>query len=101
MADGSVARKTENWPVICLTAVVGFALVALAVIADVRWGWEDIWPSVFLDIGVSIMLAAVLFVLQRFFLREVRALLAVTISDHVSATDSIQVEVTRGPESSS
>jgi hypothetical protein len=41
-------------------------------LTSVAWNWKDIWPSVFLQFGATILLGALLYVVQRSFIQIVR-----------------------------
>jgi hypothetical protein len=75
-ADGSLDLEQSDeefslrWA--ALAGLVGLAFLALAVVADVRWKWEDIWPSVLLEIGAAIALVVVILELERRIIRRVR-----------------------------
>ncbi len=60
------------WP-IAATLCVGLALIAGAVLLDDGGKRQDIWPSVLLEVGASIGLVGVLFLVERSFLRAIKA----------------------------
>ena len=53
------------------TLGVGILLVGLAIVADNRWQWVGIWPSVFLEGGMALALLAVLAYFERRLVRTV------------------------------
>ncbi len=98
MAGTSVWRaERNNWPWIIGTGLGGLILVALAVAADVRWGWRDIWPSVFLESGMTLLLAALLFLVERRFTRKVTEAVThqITASGASRSSGSARAEVNR------
>lgn len=60
-----------RWKKLTLAVVTGLALSALGIIANIGFGWTDLWPQVFLTFGSAISLGGVLFVLQRSWVQEV------------------------------
>ena len=57
---------------IILTFIVGLGLIIMAICLDNNGKRKDILPSVFLEIGASIGLMGVLYLIERRFLREVK-----------------------------
>jgi hypothetical protein len=49
--------------------LVGVLFTGLAIVADICWDWDNILPSVFLEIGTGFALVAAGFMLQRVFVR--------------------------------
>jgi hypothetical protein len=76
-----------------LTFVVGLALVALALVADLRWGWTDIRPSVFLEVGAALALVGVIFTLERRFVGQVRIESAATKRRFEARTSAIEQQL--------
>ncbi len=60
-----------GWVTGCL--VLGAAGTAAALLTEWAWRWVGIAPAAFLEYGAAFFLAAVLFFVQRRFLREVRS----------------------------
>lgn len=60
------------WP-IAATLLVGLALIAGSVLLDDGGKRQDIWPSVLLEVGASVGLVGVLFLVERSFLRAIKA----------------------------
>ena len=69
MTEHAVARKLR----ITLTVVVGVVLILVAVVLDDGGKHQDIWPSVFLEVGASFGLVGILFLIERSFLRAIQA----------------------------
>lgn len=62
-------RLSVGW--LLTPVILGSGLVCLAVVSNVAWDWQDIWPSVFLDFGTSLALVSVIFLVERRFERLV------------------------------
>jgi hypothetical protein len=62
----------QKWPIIT-TVIVGIALIAAAILLDNGGKRQDIWPSVLLEIGASVGLVGILFIVEQSFLRAVKA----------------------------
>ena len=62
----------RKWPIVA-TVSVGLALIAAAVLLDNGGKRQDIWPSVLLEVGSSVGLVGILFLVERSFLRAVKA----------------------------
>lgn len=76
-ADGNLdvnpgEEQLVAWSWTIGVAAAGACLVALAIVAAERWNWRGIWPSVLLEIGAAVLLAAVLVHLERRIIRTVR-----------------------------
>lgn len=63
-------RVSWAWVAGCL--VLGAAGTGAAFITEAAWGWVGTAPAAFLQFGSTLFVAAVLFFVQRRFLREVR-----------------------------
>jgi|GEM_PF-4128758 len=62
----------RRWPIVT-TICVGLALIAAAILLDKGGERKDIWPSVLLEVGASVGLVGILFLIERSFLRAVKA----------------------------
>ena len=62
----------RKW-LIAATLCFGLALIAGAVFLDDGGKRQDIWPSVLLEVGASVGLVGVLFLVERGFVREIKA----------------------------
>lgn len=68
----SVEHESIRWWLFGAVSFVGVALTGLAISTSVAWKWQGIWPSTFLDFGATILLGALLYVIQRSFVQVVR-----------------------------
>ena len=68
----SEINDIRKWP-IAVTVFVGLALIVAAVLLDNGGKRQDIWPSVLLEVGASVGLVGILFLVERSFLRAVKA----------------------------
>ena len=69
MSEHNDIRK---WPIVA-TVSVGLALIAAAILLDNGVERQDIWPSVLLEVGAAVGLVGILFLVERDFLRAVKA----------------------------
>jgi hypothetical protein len=80
----------RRWPIVT-TLFVGLALIAAAILLDNGGKRQDIWPSVLLEVGASVGLVGILFLVERSFIRAVKASNQATverIADIVEAADA-------------
>lgn len=68
----SERNDIRRWPIMT-TIFVGLALIAAAILLDNGGKRQDIWPSVLLEVGASVGLVGILFLVERSFLRAVKA----------------------------
>lgn len=81
-------NEIRKLPII-LTFIAGFGLIIMAIHLDNHGQRQDIWPSVFLEVGVSVGLVGVLFLIERGFLRAVKRENQDTIERVSDIVDSI------------
>lgn len=73
MADNDEKLKLLiNWPVFGVVIFAGLTVTGYALYSSAVLHWGGIWPQFFLDSGVTVLLGAVLYSLQRFMIREVQ-----------------------------
>ena len=68
----SERNEIRKWPIM-VTVFAGLALIAAAILLDNGGRRQDIWPSVLLEVGGSVGLVGILFLVERSFLRAVKA----------------------------
>jgi hypothetical protein len=71
-AAGQETREKLRYPWIIGSLVVGGVIVAIAVVGSLMWNWRDIWSSLLLEIGSTVMLISAVFVVERQFVGQVR-----------------------------
>ena len=90
MSEHTSIRK---WP-IAATLCLGFVLVAGTVLLDDGGKRQDIWPSVLLEIGASIGLVGVLLLVERSFLRAIKAENQATVERVADMVESVTTSST-------
>jgi hypothetical protein len=60
-----------RWPLLILVVVIGAVIAGLGITLNVAFGWQDIWPSALLGVGITFALGGVLVVLQRALVERV------------------------------
>jgi hypothetical protein len=72
MPDDSRQQQTIHWPVFAPVCLLGTLLVAAALVLSIQYYWTGIWIEFFLGVGITILLGAVLYVIQGSFMTTVR-----------------------------
>ena len=67
-------RTGYNWVLLSIVVGSGVLLVGTSLATNYRFGWEGIWPSVFLELGAGMFLGAWFIVLENRVERRVEAL---------------------------
>ena len=99
MADDSPQQQTIHWPVFAPVCLLGIILVAAALVLSIQFYWSGIWIEFFLGAGITILLGAVLYVVQGSFMTTVRRAadrVIETVETKASALDErIEAQVRR------
>lgn len=66
------SNETFHWGWVVWSAGAGAALIALAHLGDLVWGWPQITTGTLTNIGAAVVIAFVLFVIERRFTRSIR-----------------------------
>jgi len=80
---------------IIITVFMGLLLIVIAILLDNGGKRQDIWPSVLLEIGASIGLVGILFMIERSFLRAVKRDNQATIERVVEIVESASTPVSQ------
>lgn len=73
MSDAGHAQEERvRWGWVLLCFVVGLLLTVARFVLEDRWGWTGAAPSTMTNVGTAFLLAAVLFFLERRFVKTVR-----------------------------
>lgn len=70
-AHPRVSKSAVRWRWVNGCVSLGILLLAGSWFAEARWGWTGVTPSVLVNLGTTLLLAAGLFFVERLFLREV------------------------------
>lgn len=94
--DGSldlapVEQFQRRW--VGLTTAIGGALLASAVVTDVWLDWENILPSVLLELGAAFFLAAILVFVER---RLVRSFASALVPAYCTLAEPAELIARRG-----